>query len=74
VRITAGAKTGGGGSGSGGTSIGIARSGADLQITYTGALQSSAAVTGPWAAVANATSPYLIKASDIKGTVFYRVQ
>lgn len=44
--------------------IKIARNGNQLVITYTGTLESAAAITGPWTTVAGATSPYTLSASE----------
>jgi hypothetical protein len=68
VRITSGAASGGS------AGIAIARSGADLQLTFTGTLESSSTVIGPWTAVNGAASPLVIKASQLTGTTFYRVR
>jgi len=38
--------------------LSIASGAAGIRITYEGVLQSSASVTGPWADVAGASSPY----------------
>jgi len=43
--------------------VAIARDGANLKVTYTGTLQSAPVVTGPWADVAGATSPYSVSPS-----------
>lgn len=71
IRITAG----GGGGGTADPTIGIARSGTDLQITFTGVLESAPAITGPWTAVAgNPSSPLVISRAQQTGTLFYRVR
>jgi hypothetical protein len=40
--------------------LSIARSGADVMVTYTGTLQGAVVVTGPFTDVAGATSPYKV--------------
>jgi hypothetical protein len=50
--------------------IGIARQGAQVTIQYTGTLQSAAAVGGPYAPVAGATSPYNVPLNDTQ--LFFR--
>lgn len=50
--------------------VAAARTSSGLQITYTGTLQSAPAVTGPWADVAGATSPYSVTAAP--GALFYK--
>lgn len=50
--------------------LGIAASANGAVVTYTGTLQSAPAVTGPYANVAGASSPYTVPAAS--GTVFFR--
>lgn len=52
--------------------ISLAQSGAQLSITFTGALQSADSITGPWADVSNATSPLSVTPSG--GQKFYRTK
>lgn len=67
IRITAGA------SGSNAPTLGIARNGPDLQLTFTGTLQSATSVNGPWTAVpGNPASPVVLKQAQLTGNVFYR--
>lgn len=55
--------------------IGFARQGADLAIDFTGILQrSSTLLTGSWADIQGATSPYLIPQNDLVGSKFYRAR
>jgi hypothetical protein len=55
-------------------SIGIALTGTDVTITYSGSLESASAVGGPWAAVEVATSPFQQTVVDpAKGNQFFRV-
>jgi hypothetical protein len=59
------------GSGTPTPTLSISRNGAQLTITYAGGtLQEAAAVTGPFTAVAGATSPY--QPSTTAGAKFYR--
>ncbi|MFO1497389.1 MAG: hypothetical protein U1G07_03160 [Verrucomicrobiota bacterium] len=68
IRITSG-------SSSGGATISISRSGADLQLTFTGTLETAGAVNGPWTAVpGNPASPLVIPKAQQTGTAFYRVR
>ena len=48
------------------------RAGSGLKITYTGTLQSAAAVTGPWTDVSSASSPYTVTSTS--GVQFYRTK
>lgn len=43
--------------------LGIARDGANVKVTYTGTLQGADSVTGPYSDVAGATSPYTVPAT-----------
>jgi PA domain len=52
-------------------SITIARQGPNIVITYTGILRSAAVVTGPYAAVPGASSPYTVPISSAQAQ-FYR--
>jgi len=52
--------------------IGIERSGSDLQITYSGSLQSAPSPAGPWQPVAEAASPFSVDPAAAAMT-FYRV-
>lgn len=54
------------------TTIKSARTATGLSITYTGTLQSADSVTGPWADVAGAQSPFNVTAAS--GAKFYRVK
>ncbi len=59
--------------GGGGPTMTIAASTGQIQINWTaGALESAPAVTGPWAAVAGATSPYTTPATG--NAMFYRAR
>lgn len=51
--------------------LGIARAGGQLTVTFTGTLQSADAITGPWADVTNAKSPLSVTTT---GTKFYRAK
>jgi hypothetical protein len=68
VRITSG--TGGGGA----PTVGIARNGTDLQVTFTGTLESAPAITGPWTAVPGASSPLVLKPAQLTTAAFYRAK
>jgi hypothetical protein len=50
--------------------LGVARQGGNLVLTYTGTLQSADSVNGPYAAVAGATSPLTVTPAG--GQKFYR--
>ena len=58
----------------GGPVVSVARTGADLLITFTGTLESAPAITGPWAAVAGATSPLTLARTEVTGVTFYRAR
>ncbi|MCC6235245.1 MAG: Ig-like domain-containing protein, partial [Verrucomicrobiales bacterium] len=60
--------TGGGGS----ATVSVGRDGANLKITFTGTLESADSVSGPWSAVAGATSPATITPSG--AGKFYRTR
>jgi hypothetical protein len=69
---------GGGGGGGGNTNavfsaISVSSDRTSAVLTYTGTLQSSAVVTGPYSAVAGATSPATVTISKT-GNLFYRVK
>jgi hypothetical protein len=69
---------GGGGGGGGNTNavfsaISVSADRTSAVLTYTGTLQSSAVVTGPYSAVAGATSPATVTISKT-GNLFYRVK
>jgi hypothetical protein len=68
VRITSGTSSGGT------ATVAIARTGADLQLTFTGTLESAASLAGPWTAVNGATSPVVIKANQLTAAAFYRAK
>lgn len=64
-------------SGTGGAppaTVAVARSGTDLVITFTGTLESAAAITGPWTAVTGATSPLTLARGSLTGATFYRAR
>jgi hypothetical protein len=50
--------------------LGVARQGGNMVLTYTGTLQSADSVNGPYAAVAGATSPLTVTPAG--GQKFYR--
>lgn len=50
--------------------ISVAKNGASVVVTYTGTLESAAQVTGPWTAVAGATSPLTVNPTE--PSRFYR--
>lgn len=50
--------------------IHIGRQDVGLQVTFTGRLQTAAAVTGPWADMADAVTPYTI--ATVKSAGFFR--
>ena len=51
----------------------IAKTGANISVTFTGTLQSAAAITGPWTDVAgNPASPLVIAPADQTGARFFR--
>jgi len=56
-----------------GPTLSIARNGANIVITYTGTLHSSATVNGTYLPVAGATSPYTVPTPTV-GNQFYRAQ
>src|SRR5207249_8030743 len=54
--------------------IGIAREGAVLKITYTGTLQSTTTIGGQWNDVQGATSPYSVTTASGPASSFYRAK
>ena len=54
--------------------VGVKRSGESLVIDFVGTLQSATSITGPWADVANATSPYTIAKGSQSGMRFLRTR
>ena len=60
------------GGGGGAPTLALAREGGSVKITYTGTLESSDSVSGPWSAVAGATSPATITTSG--AGKFYRAR
>ena len=52
--------------------LGLQKAATGFSITYQGTLLSAPAVTGPWTAVAGATSPYAVTASS--GQLFFKAQ
>jgi len=54
-----------------GPTLGAARTTTGLTITFTGRLQSAPIVTGPWADVAGASSPYAVTTAGTT-SAFYR--
>jgi hypothetical protein len=61
-----------GGGGGETPTLGVARSEANIIVTFTGTLESADTVTGPWAPVGGATSPATIPATG--GPKFYRAR
>ena len=55
-----------------GPTLSVARIATGLSVTFTGTLQSSDSVTGPWTDVANATSPLAVTPAG--GQKFYRAK
>ena len=53
--------------------IGFSRQGANLAVEFTGVLQhSTTLVTGSWADIPGATSPWLIPPNEVAGRKFFR--
>jgi hypothetical protein len=52
--------------------LSVVRDGANVKVTFTGSLESATTITGPWSAVADATSPATIPASGAQA--FYRAR
>ena len=50
--------------------LSIAQAGGKITLQFTGTLQSATKVNGPYAAVAGATSPYVVPVSG--GAAFFR--
>jgi hypothetical protein len=68
VRITAGAAS------SGAPTLTLGQSGSNLQLTFTGTLESASSITGPWSPVAgNPVSPLILKPQPT-GNAFYRAR
>jgi hypothetical protein len=63
---------GGGGGGASFSNVSVSADHKSAVLTYTGTLQSSAVVAGPWTDVPSATSPYTATIAT-KGNLFYRV-
>jgi hypothetical protein len=54
-----------------GPSLGISRAQGNVVLNWgAGTLQSATAVTGPWAAVPNATSPYTVNPNELRARFF----
>jgi hypothetical protein len=54
--------------------LSVKLSGTDLVLDFTGTLQSATSITGPWADVANAKSPYTIVKASQTGMLFLRAK
>jgi len=54
--------------------IGVARAGAVLTITYTGTLQSTVTIGGQWNDVQGATSPFSVTPASGPASSFYRAK
>jgi hypothetical protein len=52
--------------------LSLAVDGVNVKITFTGTLQSSASVAGPYADVAGQSSPLIVPLNSITGNLFYR--
>lgn len=70
VRITSGATP----PVNGEPTLAVRLDGGNVVIEFNGTLESAASVTGPWAAVANASSPHTIQKANVSGTLFYRAR
>jgi hypothetical protein len=69
VRITAG------GNGPDPGPLSISRNGANLEISFSGTLETASSITGPWTAVAgNPASPFVIEPGQQTAMAFYRVR
>ena len=54
-------------------SLSISLSGSDVEISFSGALESARSVAGPWSVVEGAESPFIQTVDPSQGAVFFRV-